>query len=141
MLSDDVFRVLVTGCRTTTARQDAYVHRTLAALRAADAAVHGARPMIVVQGECPYGGVDLAAKRWALATDGVTDEGHPARWRQLGKRAGMERNTHMVGLGAHICLAFPGRWSRGTWDCLRKAVDAGIPPRLYPLHIVAPDGG
>lgn len=137
-LPDDVFRVLVTGSRDTTRAQDAYVCTKLDEVRAADRVLHGDRPMVVVQGECPTGGVDHAARRWAERTDGVTSEGHLARWRQLGKRAGMDRNTEMVQAGAHLVLAFPGRFSRGTWDCLRKAVDAFIPPRIYPLHIFCP---
>jgi hypothetical protein len=39
----------------------------------------------------------------------------------------------MVSLGADLCLGFPGPGSKGTWDCLRKAVDAGIPTRVRSL--------
>jgi hypothetical protein len=40
----------------------------------------------------------------------------------------------MASLGAKLCLAFPRKGgSRGTWDCIRKAADAGIPVRIYPL--------
>lgn len=134
----DVFRVLVTGARDTAPAQDAYVRGKLAELQEADRALHGDRLMIVVDGRCPTGGVDRAAQKWAERTDGVESEGHPAKWKQLGDRAGPARNTEMVQLGAHIVLAFPGQWSRGTWDCLTKAVNAGIPPRLYPLHIFCP---
>jgi hypothetical protein len=106
------FRVLVTGAR-----------------------VVSPRVVVVVQGECPYGGVDLVAKKWAEGSPGVASEGHPAEWDRLGRRAGPVRNAHMVSLGADVCLAFPAKGSRGTWDCLQRAVDAGIPSHLYPLHI------
>lgn len=135
--TDDTFRVLLTGSRVTTTAQDAYVQAKLAELRRQDEWLHGPRIMVVVQGVCEDGGVDLAGQRWALATPGVENEGHPADWRK-GKGAGPARNTKMVGLGADIVLAFPGKFSRGTWDCLQKAVAAGIPPRLYPLHIFCP---
>jgi len=32
----------------------------------------------------------------------------------------------MVALGAKLCIGFPGPRSRGTWDCLEKATNAGI---------------
>ncbi len=137
-LPDDVFRVIVTGSRETTPAQDAYVQHKLAQLHDADRRVFGERLMVVVQGVCPYGGVDLAARRWAIATDGVENEGHPADFRRRGDRAGPERNTKMVQRGAHLVVAFPGRFSRGTWDCFEKAVSAGIYPRIYPLHIFCP---
>lgn len=137
-LPADVFRVIVTGSRDTTDAQDAYVHRKLAELHAYVLDKIGPRLLVVVQGECPYGGVDLAARRWALATDGAENEGHPADWDRRGDKAGPERNTKMIRRGAHLVMALPGPYSRGTWDCLRKAVSAGIPPRLYPLHIYCP---
>jgi hypothetical protein len=128
------FRVLVTGTRRVTRAQAAYVHNVLDEIRRADMSLFGPRPMVVIQGECPYGGVDLAAKQWAEATGGARTEGHPAEWSRLGRSAGFVRNTAMVEAGADLCVAFPARGSRGTWDCLRKAVDAGIPSRLYPLE-------
>jgi len=128
------FRVLVTGSRHATTTQARYVHETLDEVHHADRQLFGRRPMVVIQGECPYGGVDLAAKQWAEDTDGVRTESYPADWKRLGKAAGMARNTVMVRAGADLCLAFPARGSRGTWDCLRKAVDAGITPRLCPLR-------
>lgn len=57
----------------------------------------------------------------------------PADWNNFGSSAGPIRNTAMVKSGADICLAFPDKESKGTWDCLRKAVAAGIPTRIYPV--------
>lgn len=137
ILPDDVFVALVTGSRDTTHVQDLYVWSKLHEVHEADRALFGDRPMVVRQGVCPYGGVDRAAARWAERTEGVRNDPYPADWR-TGKRAGLDRNTAMVQAGAHLVLAFPGQFSRGTWDCLQKAVSAGIRPRLYPLHINCP---
>jgi hypothetical protein len=134
---DDTFVVIVTGSRDTTHDQDRYVWSKLDEVRAADRELFGDRPMVVRQGVCPYGGVDRAAARWAERTPGVTNDPYPADWRK-GDQAGPLRNTAMVRPGAHLVLAFPGQFSRGTWDCLQKAVTAGIRPRLYPLHINCP---
>ncbi len=80
---------------------------------------------VLVHGQCPKGGADLWAERWALR-HGLTVERHPADWDRYGKAAGPRRNTAMVELGADLCVAFPGPGSSGTWDCVRKASDAGI---------------
>lgn len=125
------FRVLVTGSRRVTEDHAQQIRATLA--RACSAAIANLRPVVIVQGECPYGGADLVAKQWATATDGVTSEDHPADWNTHGKAAGMLRNTAMVAAGADLCLAFPAPDSRGTWDCLTKAAKAGIHTRIYPL--------
>ena len=99
------------------------------------AASQGYDSMTVVDGACPAGGVDLTAHLWAEETDDVTSERHPMI-RET--NAGPRRNSRMVARGADRCLAFPGVGSRGTWDCARKAVDAGIPTRLYSLmHPIA----
>lgn len=89
--------------------------------------------VIVVHGQCPKDGVDLFAHQWA-ASRGHTPEPHPADWHLHGKRAGMIRNAKMVNLGADYCVGFPAPGSKGTWDCLQKAVDAGIPTRVYPAY-------
>ena len=80
-------------------------------------------------------GVDTVAASWVRPP--LVNEGHPADWAGLGKRAGMVRNLHMVSLGADLCLAFPRRSSVGTWGCIRAAADAGIPVRIYPLPDVS----
>lgn len=125
------FRVLVTGSRKTTDAQAAHIRAVL--LRTCFALIANQRPVVIVQGECPYGGVDLVARRWAETTAGVAFEAHPADWKRHGKAAGMLRNSEMVAAGADICLAFPAPDSRGTWDCLTKAAKAGIHTQIYPL--------
>lgn len=127
----DVFRLLVTGSRDCTPQQKVFVgdvlDRTCAPFLAAGILV------VVVEGRCPRGGVDLVAQHWAEQTPGAEDEGHPADWDIFGKAAGRRRNSVMVSRGAKLCVAFPVPTSRGTWDCVRKAADAGIPVRIYPL--------
>jgi|tagenome__1003787_1003787.scaffolds.fasta_scaffold20897028_5 hypothetical protein len=130
-MTGEPLRVLVTGARSTTWEQDALVSDVLSKLCAN---AMNTRKIVVVQGECPTGGVDLAARQWEEAHDmTVTSEPHPADWHRHGRAAGMIRNAEMVAAGADICLAFPGDKSRGTWDCIRKAADAGIHVRIYPL--------
>lgn len=88
------------------------------------------RRIVVVHGKCPYGGVDLWADQWARQEGRAEPEEHPAEGFGPWPACGPKRNSHMVNLGADLCLAFPGPNSRGTWDCVRKAVDADIPTRV-----------
>jgi hypothetical protein len=53
-------------------------------------------------------------------------ESHPARWDELGKRAGYVRNAEMVNAGAHLCIAFIRNESRGATMCADLAEKAGI---------------
>jgi hypothetical protein len=85
--------------------------------------------LVIVHGAA--GGVDAA---FGAATEalGVAVEPHKAEWVRLGKRAGPSRNQRMVDAGADICLAvhrFIAN-SKGTKDCARRAIAAGIPTYL-----------
>ena len=86
--------------------------------------------VVIIQGECPYGGAVKYASDWAR-NNGAIDESYPADFKKLGKKAGPLRNQEMVDSGAEVCLAFPEDDSRGTWDCVRKAKKAGIPVKIY----------
>ena len=123
-------RILVTGWRDWPLGAAGFIESALSAAWPA-----GLDPgqLVVVHGRCPYGGVDLYADRWARTCQ-VPIEEHPADWARHGKAAGMLRNSEMVKPGADLCLGFPGPGSRGTWDCLRKAVDAGIRTEIYGWH-------
>ena len=116
-------RVIVTGTRQNGNHIRDAVYAALNEL-ALDVAIRGDFSRIhVIQGECVYGGVDRYAKIWAdLRPNAASQEGHPAA-RFPSPPA---RNSHMVSLGADLCLGFPAKGSRGTWDCMRKACDAGI---------------
>jgi hypothetical protein len=135
-------RILITGSRNWTDRQT--LCQVLLDLcwdldKSVPVIVHGAAP-----------GADSLAAWWANAT-GRKSEAHPADWERAcdnnchhkprtknGKpycpMAGHLRNQKMVDLGADICLAFPMPGSRGTWDCVRRAEQAGIPVKIIEGH-------
>lgn len=129
----DPYRILVTGARDWPHAVDGFVDYALGALIARTVRSFGA--VVVVHGDCPTG-VDAIADQHALHSpygNRVRSEAHPARWREHGKAAGPMRNAEMVALGADVCLAFPGPNSRGTLDCLNKAIAAGIATQVFPL--------
>ena len=79
---------------------------------------------------------------------GIEQEAHPARWEELdtpeavirydkrnrpyNANAGPIRNAEMVAAGAGMCIAFHRAISasKGTKDCARRAIVAGIPTYL-----------
>lgn len=120
------YRILVTGSRELSPASAQIIRNAFyEVFRATDW-----RPVVLVHGDAQ--GVDKIAASLAAAA-GWTLEPHAADWDGRGKVAGPERNMRMVAAGADICLAFPRSGSRGTWDCIRRAADAGIPVRIYPL--------
>jgi hypothetical protein len=128
-------RVIITGDRRWHAPDLAkgVVYRLLAK--------HGAGLVIV------HGGATGIDESFAQACTelGVEQEAHPADWGDLhapaaivrqtkdGMRynatAGPARNAEMVAAGAGMCIAFHRSlaWSRGTKDCVRRAIEVGIP--------------
>jgi hypothetical protein len=85
-------------------------------------------PPVLSVGDCPTG-ADLIAKAYALAAGWFVLE-FAADWATHGKAAGPLRNQAMVDAGQDLCIAFPLPDSRGTWDAVRKAIDAGIPVEI-----------
>lgn len=81
------------------------------------------RDVVLIHGGA-RGADSMAAAIWRGW--GGSIECYDADW-ILGRVAGLIRNQRMVSLGADICLAFPMPGSRGTWDCVRRAHEAGIP--------------
>ena len=63
---------------------------------------------------------------------GILVEPHRADWKGLGNIAGPARNREMVEAGADLCVALHRRLeaSKGTKDCVRQALAAGIPVYL-----------
>jgi len=115
-------RLLITGSRNLTD-----------SLRVVDAIHNVCRdyktlPQIVV-GDCPTG-ADQFAREWA-EYNFLEPEVYVADWDKHGKAAGPKRNQAMVDSGANLCLAFPEGDSRGTRDCIRRALVAGIPTIIY----------
>lgn len=86
----------------------------------------------LVVGDAP--GADALARKWADAS-GVQAHVFTADWERFGKGAGAMRNQRMVERGADLCIAFPLPGSKGTWDCMRRAVDADIS-----VYVVNPNG-
>lgn len=111
-------RVLITGDRHWDAIDvaETVINRLLARYGPNLTIVHGAAT-----------GVDSAFEE-AAELLGVDTEPHPADWGK-GKSAGPIRNSEMVKTGADLCIAVHRYLanSRGTLDCVRKALAAGIP--------------
>jgi YspA, cpYpsA-related SLOG family len=82
---------------------------------------------IIVHGAA--GGADSIAHQEAQKL-GLLVEPHPARWEELGKRAGYVRNKEMAELGADLCLAFWDGRSKGTMHMVDLAEEYGIPFEL-----------
>ncbi len=96
--------------------------------------------LVIVHGDCPTG-VDRSF-RLACEELGVEHEPHPADWDSVGDgvevhhwtgrsydpSAGPRRNQAMVDLGADYAIALHKSiaYSRGTRDCVRRCLDAGI---------------
>jgi hypothetical protein len=86
------------------------------------------RPTLVHGGAT---GADTEAALHGQRLFNLQAEVHRADWKKYGRAAGPIRNKQMVKLGADLCLAFPdhpkGEGSRGTWNCIGLAQQAGIP--------------
>lgn len=67
---------------------------------------------------------------------------YPADWDLLGPRAGPHRNGQMVADGAAFVIAVHRKlyFSRGTRDCVRRALAAGLPVWLIETADPGPDG-
>jgi len=155
-----LYRVLVTGSRTW--YRDT---RSVGGLTVDDAldvacftaAGHGVPGLLLVHGACPKG-ADAVADGWARdrARRGwpvAEPERYPADWGR-GKRAGFDRNDHMVSLGADRCFAFVDlcrkpecrrtdvHGSHGAVHCATAARKAGIPVTWFATSsaLLAPTG-
>ncbi len=112
------FRVLVTGSRYWTCHVVA--RQVIARLKARYGEVD------IVQGAAA--GVDHAFAEAAYEA-GCGVASFPADWFKHGKAAGPKRNAEMVAAGADLCIAVHRdlSGSKGTRDCVRQALAAGIP--------------
>ena len=131
-------RILVTGDRhcNCTDLAERVVNRFLER--------YGPNIVIIHGGACGVNGAFAKACRKL----GIVAEPHIADWRGLGNIAGPARNREMVQAGADLCLALHRNLaaSRGTKDCIRQALAAGIPTYLIedekgiPRRVKAGDG-
>ena len=78
--------------------------------------------VIIVSGHAH--GADTLGERFAKE-QGLTVELHPAKWRALGKAAGMIRNTEMV-RASNALIAFWDGKSRGTVHMINLAKRRGL---------------
>lgn len=70
-------------------------------------------------------GADLGVQAWCLDRE-VTYHGYPARWKKLGRPAGMERNRRMAEATApDACVSFPG--GVGTKAMTELMKSKGVP--------------
>ena len=130
-------RLLVTGSRDLPKALEPLVRFHLRQA-AVDTLIHGAAR-----------GVDTFAARWAHDA-GIPVRSYPAQWREhaapwcrcgivtSGKMcpgAGRRRNQQMLEEGQPTAvLAFPSALSRGTWDMVHRATEAGLPVTVIPLR-------
>jgi len=132
--------ILITGARDWTDR-DTVRHALESAVTAARWQVPEVEPL-VVHGACAFRTHQGRMASADLHAAGVAHElgwptrPMPAAWDQWGRHAEPIRNRDMVAWvlarpGLHVCLAFPLPTSRGTWDCVRAAEQAGIPVTIH----------
>jgi hypothetical protein len=71
---------------------------------------------------------------------GIRTEAHPADYDRLGEGAEPFRNREMIRAGAGLCLAVHRFLAngKGTKDCARQAITAGIPTYLIDSEEAAP---
>lgn len=126
--------ILVTGSRRESDQDSVIVDKAL------DALVDDLRCCEITLMQGGARGVDSHAANWAF-TRGLGYLTVPARWDQFGNAAGPRRNALMVRLAAAFmedgydthCIAFPAPNSRGTWNCVKLAKEAGIPVEVHKL--------
>lgn len=84
-------------------------------------------------------GVDLSFEL-AAREQGLATEVHEADWKKHGRKAGPIRNQEMVELGAELAIAVHRNLSnsKGTRDCVRRCLEAGIPVWLIDSEEVKP---
>ncbi len=116
-------RIIVTGSRSWPCPDIA--RTTLASIRS-----RIGDNFVVVHGDCPTG-VDRSF-RDACIEMGIEHEPHPVSWDLTGPAGGPARNGRMVSLGAEYAIAAHRSIARskGTKDCARKCMRAGIPVYL-----------
>lgn len=127
-----ILRLVVTGARNWPEVDATIVRRALSCVHAAmiqtGSMLGIATTMVVVDGKCPYGGVDRYAYEWASHWSGLGIVSERFEPRIVnGRVMGPERNERMVGAGADLGIAFPMPGSRGTIDCLGRLFEHQVP--------------
>jgi hypothetical protein len=124
-------RILVTGDRRWSCYELAkgVVRRLIARFGPGVTIVHSGAP-----------GVDQSFQRACVELQ-IPVEPHVADWQGLGDAAGPVRNQKMVDSGVQMCVAFHRAIenSRGTKDCVRRALALGIPTCLISSQEARPE--
>lgn len=125
----DYIRILITGSRDW--EDEGYVWRLLTHYYGVyyQDDQGNLQKVKIVHGACPTG-VDHFTQGWCDSF-GADFERHPANWDLPNRMGGPVRNQEMVDLGARICLALPMRGSKGTKDCMERALFRGIHVKNY----------
>lgn len=76
-------------------------------------------------------GADAIARSLALSLGLEVEDHWPDYASYDFAEANHLRNQEMVDAGADLVLAFPTESSRGTWDCVNRAKDAGILIKVF----------
>lgn len=80
----------------------------------------------------------LVAEYWEVHQLGPVTP-YPARWSELGKRAGNVRNSLMVSMMPDLVVGFPWvKRSLGTQDALRRAREHGLRVRVSNVTEICP---
>lgn len=87
-------------------------------------------PLHITDGQCVKGGLDDLAHKFAVyhgwGTERVPADWF-AGWQRSGVNPGHVRNQAMVDMGHDLCVGWPEPESKGTWDCMNRALAAHIP--------------
>ena len=123
-LVEQTYRVLVTGWRGWDDVK--LIHKVLDQIYWQ--ALRQGKRMVLIHGNCPYGGADLIAEKWALAR-GTQVVRYTAEVDANGKVLGKERNALMARESRADCaIAFlHPRLSRGTRNCISEIRKNNIP--------------
>jgi hypothetical protein len=86
---------------------------------------------LLIHGDAP--GVDAIFKKYAIKNN-ISKIDMPADFKNLGKKAGPQRNQAMVDIAIVLrscgwkifCAGFPGPDSIGTYDCINRIKKAGF---------------
>jgi hypothetical protein len=115
-----MWNLMVTGSRSWT--DEATINKVLARLwQSAGCPEHAT----LIHGGCR--GADLIAAHIVAGRDGWEVREYPARWTELGKRAGIVRNNEMLDSGPDHVVGFMHRGSTGAFHSLEQAQRRSIP--------------
>lgn len=92
---------------------------------------HGTTKLLIIEGECPYGGADVIARIVAHELS-VHVAQVPALWETRYRSAGPQRNTMMLWLEPAEAIGFHQDLSksRGTKNMYNQLSRAGVPVRV-----------